>query len=263
MKEKLNYVKFILIALLSIPFLFGIPLLIHRGLHGEYGFDSQCLSITLIAVIPFIFVFFLRDVQLKLRVPGQFVLAAIISIGTVLYYLSRNGLWCAQHPSVTREMCAKLKTFASFASSYDCNSWWLTRGDLLAIQRGRVMPLAWEHDIDVCITPEEFPQFEETLASHARYFEPEPVRHGEGHWYIPVDMKKLGLRARDAEEVMIDVWTCPKAFQGNITQTLYCNGYMNIPESPADRHELLTKEYGDYSIVKYEHHARMCRLWNG
>ena len=44
---------------------------------------------------------------------------------------------------------------------------------------------------------------------------------------------------------------------------LYCNGYVNVPESTLDRHVLLTKEYGDYSVVTYEHHGCMCRFWNG
>jgi hypothetical protein len=76
-------------------------------------------------------------------------------------------------------------------------------------------------------------------------------------------MVKLGLRAREAEGVNIDVWTCPKSFKGNITRVLYCNGYVNIPGSALDRHVLLTKEYGDYSVVTYEHHGSMCRFWNG
>ena len=125
------------------------------------------------------------------------------------------------------------------------------------------MPMAWEHDIDICITPEEFQRFEKALESRAGYFEPKPIRYGAGHWYMPIDMAKLGLRAREAEGVNIDVWTCTKAFKGNITRVLYCNGYMNIPGSASDRHMLLTKEYGDYSVVEYEHHEHMCRLWNG
>ena len=96
----------------------------------------------------------------------------------------------------------------------------MTLGDLLAIQRGRAMPMVWEHDIDICITPEEFPPFEKALASRVGYFEPKPIHYGRGHWYIPIDMAKLGLRAREAEGVNIDIWTCPKSFKGNITRVL-------------------------------------------
>ena len=71
-------------------------------------------------------------------------------------------------------------------------------------------------------------------------------------------MAKLGLRAREEEGVNIDVWTCPKSFKGNITRLLYCNGYVNVPGSALDRHMLLTKEYGDYSVVTHEHHSSMC-----
>jgi hypothetical protein len=106
--------------------------------------------------------------------------------------------------------------------------------------RGRAMPMVWEHDIDICITPEEFPRFEKALASRTGYSEPKPIHYGKGHWYIPIDMAKLGLRAREAEGVNIDVWTCPKSFKGNITRVLYCNGYVNVPGSALDRHMSLT-----------------------
>ena len=132
-------------------------------------------------------------------------------------------------------------------------------GDLLAIQRGRAMPMVWEHDTNICITPEEFPRFEKALAWDIL----KPIHYGRGHRYIPIDMAKLGLRAREAEGVNIDVWTCPKSFKGNITRVLYCNGYVNVPGPALDRHVLLTKEYGDCSVVTYEHHSNMCRFWNG
>ena len=80
------------------------------------------------------------------------------------------------------------KQFALFASTSNLHSWWLTLGDLLAIQRGRAMPMIWEHDIDICITPEEFPRFEKALASRVENFEPKPIHYGKGHWYIPIDM---------------------------------------------------------------------------
>jgi hypothetical protein len=255
--------KAILLLVLSFPFLLTIPLLIHRGLHGEYGFDGQSFGILIIGMLPFMCVFILRGSPVKLPVSGLCILATIFATGLILYYLSRSGLWCAQHPSVTREMCAKLNQFALFATTSNLHSWWLTLGDLLAIQRGRSMPMAWEHDIDICITPEEFPRFEKALESRAGYFEPKPIQYEKGHWYIPIDMAKLGLRPRDAEGVNIDIWTCPKSFKGNISRVLYCNGEMNVPGSVLDRHLLLTKEYGDYSVVTYEHHSSMCRLWNG
>ena len=259
--------RFACLLVLLLPILLAIPMLIHRGLRGEYGLDFEGFGILAIGIMPFICVFLLRN-----RVPtgyrvnstcGLSILATFASIGMILYYLSSNGLWCAQHPSVTREMCAKLNQFASFASSVNLRFWWLTLGDLLAIQRGLTMPMAWEHDIDICVTPEEFLRFEKALATHAGYFEPKPFHYEKGHWYIPIDMAKLGLRPREAEGVNIDIWTCPKSFKGNITRVLYCNGYMNVPGSAADRHKLLTKEYGDYSEVKYEHHNGMCKLWRG
>ena len=260
---KFNHWKFILILLLLLPFVLGIPLLINRGLHGEYVYGVHGISILIIGMLPFLCLFFFRSGQIKFPFSGLFIFAAILATGLILYYLSSNGLWCAQHPSVTREMCAKLKQFALFASTSNLRSWWLTLGDLLAIQRGRNMPMPWEHDVDVCITPEEYPRFEEALASRAEFFEPKPIHYEKGHWYLPIDLKKLGLRAREAEGVFIDVWTCPKKFKSNFSRVLYCNGYVNVPESTLDRHELLTKEYGDYSVVTYEHHDRMCRIWNG
>ena len=256
--------KLILLLLLTLPpFLLGIPLLIHRGLHGEYGYGIHSFSILVIGMVSFIGAFLLLGYQFRLPVWSLCSCAAVFATAMILYYLSSNGLWCAQHPSITREMCAKLNQFALFASTANLHSWWLTLGDLLAIQRGRTMPMAWEHDIDICITPKEFQRFEQALESRAGYFEPKPIHYDTGHWYIPIDMAKLGLRAREAEGVNIDVWTCTKTFKGNISRVMYCNGYMNIPGSASDRHILLTKEYGDYSLVKYEHHEHMCRLWNG
>jgi hypothetical protein len=61
--------------------------------------------------------------------------------------------------------------------------------------------MVWEHDIDICITPKEFPRvFEKALASRAGYFVPKSIHYGKGHWYtvyIPIDMAKLGLRATE------------------------------------------------------------------
>ena len=263
MEGKFNYSKYISILLISPTILLGIPLIIHRGLHGEYGFDIHGFSILVLGSIPFIGVYLLRGSYFKLSFFALCLLAVLLSTGVVLYYLSSHGLWCAQHPNVTREMCAKLKQFALFASSANVRSWWLTLGDLLAVQRGRAMPMAWEHDIDVCIDPEEFPLFEKALASRAGFFDPKAFRLGKSHWYLPVDMEKLGLRARDAEGVNIDIWKCERTFQGNISRVVYCDGWMNVPGSWEDRHALLTKEYGDYSVVTYEHHDTMCRIWNG
>jgi hypothetical protein len=106
-------------------------MLIHRGLHGEYGFDVHGFSILTIGIIPFIRVFLLRGNQFKLPLSGLCVLATVLVIGVVLYYqVSSNGLWCAQHPSVTREICAKLRRFALFVSTSNFHSCWLTLGDL-------------------------------------------------------------------------------------------------------------------------------------
>jgi hypothetical protein len=264
MKDKHISWKCTLAVLLLLPFfLLGTSLLIHRSIYGEYGFGVHALIVLIIGLALFILVFSFLVYQFRLPVWCVCILAGVFALGAMLYYLSSNGLWCAQHSSVTREMCAKLKEFALFASTANLHSWWLTLGDLLAIQRGRATPLAWGHDIDICITPEEFPRFEKALFSRGGYFEPNPVLYGNGHWYIPIDMAKLGLRAREAEGVNIHVWACSKTFKGNISRVLYCEGYMNVPGSASDRHMLLTTEYGDYSVVKYEHHENMCRLWNG
>jgi hypothetical protein len=104
-------------------------MLIHRGLHGDYVFDVHGFSLLTIGIIPFICVFLLRGNQFRLPVSGLCVLATVLATGMVLYYLSSNGLWCAQHPSVTREMCAKLRRFALFVSTSNFHSWWLTLGE--------------------------------------------------------------------------------------------------------------------------------------
>jgi hypothetical protein len=65
----------------------------------------------------------------------------------------------------------------------------MTLGDLLTIQRGRAMPMVWEHDIDICITPEKFPRFEKALASRVVHFEPKSIHYGKGHWYTTISIK--------------------------------------------------------------------------
>ena len=264
MKEIQSYWRHALILVCTGTLCTAIVLSINRGLHGEYGVGIHGQSILFLGLFPFLILFLRPFSQKKLSFCASFLVAVSLSTCVVLYYLSSNGLWCAQHPKITQEMCAKLIQFASFAATSNVTSWWLTLGDLLAVQRGRMMPLLWEHDIDVCITPEQFPVFERAIGARRDYFNPRAGRVGPGHWYIPIDMAKLGLRAREAEGVNVDVWTCPKLLNaGNITRVLYCHGLMNVPGSWEDRHMLLTKAYGDYSVVKYDHHSTMCRIWNG
>jgi hypothetical protein len=73
----------------------------------------------------------------------------------------------------------------------------MTLGDLLTIQRGRTVAMVWEHDIDICITPEKFPRFEKALASRVVHFEPKPVNYGKGHWYTTISIM---LSMRKAEK---------------------------------------------------------------
>jgi len=170
-----------------------------------------------------------------------------------------------QHPKIIPAMCEKLNLFADFAKSSNLTAWWLTMGDLLAIVRGHDMPLPWEHDIDVCITSDQYSIFLNALNTKPRIFQTIPEFQKEGHWYLPINMAKLGLlntAKRTAEGVSVDVWTCPK-LSGNITQVQYCNGVMNIPESKTERHSLLKQFYGEYSVVKYAHHSWMCNIWAG
>lgn len=240
----------------------AISVLIHRGIHGRYGIGFHGLSLVCLGLLPLVVLFVLRQRQVTLWWCPSSTVSLLLSTCLVLYYLTSNGLWCAQHPNVTQELCAKLVQFASFATSSNVTSWWLTLGDLLAVQRGRDMPIPWEHDIDVCITADQFPAFEEALRSHTGHFQPEAECLKQGHWYLPIDMLKHGLTTREAEGVNVDIWTCPQ-LSGNITRVLYCNGLINVPGSLEDRHAILTKHYGNYFIVKYAHHDVMCRIWNG
>ena len=61
-------------------------MLIHRGLHDEYGFDVHGFSILTIGIIPFICVFLLRGNQFRLLVSGLCILATVLVSGMVLYY---------------------------------------------------------------------------------------------------------------------------------------------------------------------------------
>lgn len=262
MKGKKFIISTLAAVILLFLFLIGIPLLVHRWLHGKYGFDAHGFNIVIIISVGIVFLA-MQSCQRKVPQLLLAVFTIIMVATTVLLYLSFNALWCAQHPSVTKAMCAKLRKFASFAADENIESWWLTLGDMLAIQRGHTMPMAWEHDIDICITQEEVLRFKKALESRETFFKPKAIHYETNHWYIPIDMEKLGLQARDAEGVNIDVWTCAKTFSGNISQVLYCDGYMNVPRSTEERHILLTKEYGDYSVVKYDHHQTLCKLWNG
>lgn len=250
-----------MLACLGTLCMIAISVLIHRGIHGKYGIGIHGLSIIFLGFLPFFAVFVVRS-QIKFWWCPSITASLLLSTCLVLYYLSSNGLWCAQHPNVTRELCAKLVEFASFAASSNVTLWWLTLGDLLAVERGRDTPIPWEHDVDVCITPEQFPMFEKALRSSVGRFQPEAVSLKAGHWYLPIDIPKLGLTTREAEGVNVDIWTCPQ-LSGNITRVLYCNGLMNVPGSLEDRHTILTEHYGNYSEVKYAHHNTMCRIWNG
>ena len=90
MEGKFYYWKCILLLLLLLPFLLGIPMLIHRGLHGEYGFDVHGFSLLTIVIIPFICVFLLRANQFRLPVSGLCIVATVLATGMVLYYGARN-----------------------------------------------------------------------------------------------------------------------------------------------------------------------------
>lgn len=118
-----------------------ITILIHRGIHGKFGVGIHGLSVVFLGSLPFFALFVLRLSQLKLRWCPSLAIAQSLSICLVVYYLSSNGLWCAQHPHVTRALCAKLVQFKSFAASSKITFWWLTLGDLLAVHRGRVRPI--------------------------------------------------------------------------------------------------------------------------
>jgi hypothetical protein len=158
---------------------------IHRGLHGEYGFDVHGFSLLTIGIIPFICVFLLRGNQFRLPLSGLCVLATVLVTCMVLYYLSSNGLWCAQHPSARYARNVRKNEAICIILTSNFHSWWLTLCDLLAIQRARAMPMVWEHDIDICINPKEIPRvFEVALACRAGYFVPKPIHYGKGHWYI-------------------------------------------------------------------------------
>ena len=65
----------------------------------------------------------------------------------------------------------------------------MTLGELLSIQRGRAVPMVWEHDIDICITPEKFPRFEKAVTSRVVHFEPEPIHYGKGQLYTTIPIK--------------------------------------------------------------------------
>ena len=261
MKVLQDYWKQALLFICFGTFCVVIPILIHRGIHGHFGIGFHGISILFLGLLPFFAVLILRQSQIKLWWCPSNAVSLLLSTCLVLYYLSSNGLWCVQHPSVAPELCAKLVQFASFAASWNVTMWWLTLGDLLAVQRGRNMPIPWEHDIDVCIAAEQFPVFAEALKSSVGHFKPEAEMLKAGHWYLPVDMAKLGLTKRDAEGVTVDIWTCPQ-LSGNITRVWYCNGFMNVPGSLEDRHIILTDHYGNYSEVTYVHHNLMCRIWN-
>ena len=263
MKAVQDYWKNVLLFICLATLCITSPVLIHRRIHGHFGIGFHGLCLLFLGMLPFLAILTLhRFSQIKLWWCLSSTVSLLLSTCLVVYYLSSNGLWCLQHPSVTRELCEKLVQFASFAAHSNVTLWWLTMGDLLAVHRGRDMPLPWEHDIDVCITPDQFPVFEKALRSSDGHFEPAPKIIKAGHWYLPIDMARLGLTKRDGEGVNVDIWTCPYLY-GNITRVLYCNGLMNVPASFEDRHTILTKHYKNYTEVRYAHHNFMCRIWNG
>lgn len=250
----------------------SLAVFINRGLHGEYRLGIHGVNVSFLLLFPIFIVVILHVRQgtfFFVRSSFSFYRACLVTLVLSVYlvacYLSHNGLWCAQHPNIINAMCDKVIQFAEFAKSYNITLWWLTMGDLLAIHRGHDMPMFWEHDIDVCITPEQYPIFLKALKSNPGIFQAEPEFQKEGHWYLPIDMTKLGLLSttkRTAEGVNIDIWTCPR-LHGNISEVQYCKSIMNVPGSKAERHSQLKEFYGDYSVVRYAHHSWMCSIWTG
>lgn len=249
-----------------------IAILIHRGLHGYYGLGIHGFNISLLFLIPSFLVLIktqrgtggIKPRTIFLHWRTHFI-ALLLSLLAVVYYLSTNGLWCAQHPSITKAMCKKLRKFSKFARSNGVKEWWLTMGDLLAVQRGLDQPLFWEHDIDICITSGQFIALKEALKSNPDFFHPKAEYIKSDHLYLPIDIAKLRLLSttkRTAEGVNLDIWTCPRLVS-NITRVSYCGGFMNVPMSELERRALLKEYYGDYSVVKYSHHAWMCNIWTG
>ena len=92
--------------LLLLPFLLGIPMLIHRGLHGEYGFDVHGFSILTIGIIPFIYVFLLRGNHFRLPVSGLCIVATVLAAGMV-YIIFRVLVSCARNIQALRAKCAQ------------------------------------------------------------------------------------------------------------------------------------------------------------
>ena len=81
-------------------------MLIHRGLHGEYGFDVHGFSILAIGIIPFICIFLLRGNQFRLPLSGLCVLATVL-VPVWSYIIFRVMVSGARNIQALRAKCAQ------------------------------------------------------------------------------------------------------------------------------------------------------------
>jgi hypothetical protein len=98
------------------------------------------------------------------EIPGWFYIIFRVMVSTSKRYAQK----CAQNWGDSHYLC-QLQIFILGG--------WLSVTCWQSNARGRAMPMVWEHDIDICITPEEFPRFEKALASRTGYFEPKPIHY--------------------------------------------------------------------------------------
>ena len=83
-------------------------MLIHRGLHGEYGFDVHGFSLLTIGIIPFICVFLLRGIQFRLPVSGLCIVATVLAtLPGWFYIIFRVMVSGARNIQALRAKCAQ------------------------------------------------------------------------------------------------------------------------------------------------------------
>ena len=245
--------------------LFSITL-IERSLFGEFQFGLEGAIVTVLIYFPPLAVtllLYLKRVKVKVVKIALMLLSIGFSLFISVMYLSNRGLWCTHRIELHNTLCTKACSVSTLLRRNNI-TFWLTRGDLLAIHRGRRMPITWEHDIDICILDT---QFKSKLTPAIKHLTPYLYWIDENHVYFTINASFV---PRDGEPVAVDTWACQPFMplnNGNLPEDAlinvdYCGCQLPVPRSKSVQKNLLTVYYGaDYDIVKFEHRSLPCMLW--
>ncbi|EDO45039.1 predicted protein [Nematostella vectensis] len=268
-----------LVILLLLGLLLSAIILVERGLFGIYSVSSESFTIVAIIASPpllYIITTYLKsskgcgDAASPWRQKRNLIGVAFVTICSLamcVFYLSWRGLWCTYHKQHHRKLCQAACDIQKTLTIKHIPIW-ITLGDLLASHRNRTMPFAWEHDLDFCVSRDNF-QTDFTSEVHRGVFRTFATWIKPNHVYF----EPLRIRQRHAEGLLIDVWECDPQFYGATPEEIrnglngsfimvpYC-GCMFAAPKVEHRDRIFRKFYGEnYHVQKFAHHSWQCKIW--